>query len=132
MSNFNTANDLASELVCGRYYQSDEPCFKLTKIIFHRGFASDDKVVIENDGQTDWASVASCIHALLDWGYDWTVLPWQHCGATEFEDVPQCDECGEPILHGCERAGIDEDGEQVTYCVGCHESEGELGAVEEL
>ncbi len=65
MSNFNTANDLASQLVWGRYYQGNEPCFKLTKIIFHRGFASEeDKVVIENDGQTDWAEVASRIQAL--------------------------------------------------------------------
>ena len=132
MSNFNTANDLASQLVWGRYYQGNEPCFKLTKIIFHRGFASDDKVVIENDGQTDWAEVASRIQALLGQGYDWVAIPCQYCGATEFEDVLHCDECGEPILHGDERAGVDEDGEQATYCDGCHESETESGTVEEL
>ena len=132
MSDFNTANDLASQLVWGCYYQSNEPCFKLTKIIFHRGFASEDKVVIENDGQTDWAAVASRIHALLNWGYDWTALPCQYCGATEFEDVLHCDECGEPILHGYERASVDEDGEQVTYCDFCHASENEPGAVEGL
>ena len=132
MSNFNTANDLASQLVWGRYYQGNEPCFKLTKIIFHRGFASEDKVVIENDGQTDWAEVASRIQALLGQGYDWVAIPCEYCGATEFEDVLHCDECGEPILHGYERAGVDEDGEQATYCDGCHESEKESGTVEEL
>jgi hypothetical protein len=31
-----------------------------------------------------------------------------------------------------ERAGVDEDGEQATYCYGCHESEKESGVVKEL
>jgi len=132
MSDFNTANDLASQLIWGCHYQSNEPCFKLTKIIFHRGLGSDDKVVIENDRQTDWAEVAARIQALLGQGYEWVAIPCEYCGATELEDVLHCDDCGEPILHGCERAGVDEDGEQATYCYGCHESEKESGAVEEL
>jgi hypothetical protein len=130
MSNFNTANDLASQLVWGCYYQSNEP--KLTKIIFHRGFASEDKVVIENDGQTDWAAVASRIQAHLAQGYVYATLPCEYCGATEFDDALHCDECDEPILHGCEGAAVDEDGEQVTDCDGCHESENEPRAAEEL
>lgn len=35
-SDFNTANDLASQLVWGRYYQSKEPCFKPTKLMVAR------------------------------------------------------------------------------------------------
>jgi formylmethanofuran dehydrogenase subunit E len=132
MSDFNCANDLASQLVRGRTYQGDEPCFKPTKIVFHRGLDSEDKVVVEDDGQTDWAAVASRIQAPLRQGYDWTALPCESCGATEFEDVLHCDECGEPILHGHEHAGVDEDGEGITYCDGCHESGKESGAVEEL
>jgi formylmethanofuran dehydrogenase subunit E len=132
MSDFNTANQLAAELVWGRHYQGDEPCFKPTKIVFHRGLDSEDKVVVEDDGPTDWAAVASRIQALLGQGYDWTTLPCEYCEATELEDVLHCDECGEPIMHGYERAGVDEDGEKVTYCHGCHESEKESGAVEEL
>jgi len=132
MSNFNTANDLASQLVCGCYYQSNEPCFKLTKIVFHHGFASEDKVIIENDGQADWAAVASRIQSLLAQGYHYTTLPCEYCGATEFDDVFCCDECEEPILHGHERAGVLEDGESATYCSDCHESVTKLGAEEEL
>jgi hypothetical protein len=131
MSNFNTANDLASQLVWERYYQSNEPCFKLAKIVFHHGFASEDKVVIENDGQ-DWAAIASRIHRLLAQGYDYVTLPCEYCGATEFEDVLCCDECDEPILHGYERPGVLEDGEKATYCNYCHESGEQLGAMEEL
>ena len=100
MSDFNTANGLAAELVWGRTYQGDEPCFKPTTIVFHRGLDSEDKIVVEDDGQTDWAAVASRIPALLGQGYDYTTMPCEICGATELEDVPHCDECDEPILHG--------------------------------
>jgi formylmethanofuran dehydrogenase subunit E len=131
MSDFNTANDLAAELVWGRTYQGDEPCFKPTKIVFHGGLDSEERVVIEDDGKSDWPAVASRIQALLGQGYHWTTLPCRYCGATEFEDVLHCDECGEPILHGYERASIDEDGEQVTYCDVCYEPENKLGAAEE-
>jgi hypothetical protein len=119
MSDFNTANELAAELVWGRTYQGDQPCFKPTKIIFHRGLDNTDKIVVEGDGQNDWAGVASRIHALLAQGYDYTTLPCEYCGATEFEDVLHCEECDEPILHSYERSGVDEDGEKVTYCDDC-------------
>ena len=132
MSIFNTANELAAELVWGRTYQGNETCFKPTKIVFHHGLGTDDRIVVEDDGQGDWAAVASRIQALLSQGYSWTTLPCQYCGATELEDVLHCEECGVPIPHGCERAGVDEDGEQVTYCCGCDESENESGAMEEL
>jgi hypothetical protein len=36
------------------------------------------------------------------------------------------------VVWGYERAGVDEDGEKMTYCDDCHESEKESGAVEEL
>jgi hypothetical protein len=123
MSDFNTANELAAELVWGRTYQGNEPCFKLTKIVFHRGLGSEDRVVVEDDGQTDWAAVASRIQALLAQGSEFTTLPSEYCDATELDDVLHCDECSEPILHGHERAGVDEDGEKATYCDVCHESE---------
>ena len=60
-------------------------------------------------------------NTLLCQGYDYTMLPCEYCGATELEDILHCDE---PILHGYERAGVDEDGEKGTYCDGCHECEG--------
>jgi hypothetical protein len=132
MSLFNTANELAAELVWGRTYQGNKPCLRPTKIVFHRGFGSEDKVVVNYDGQTDWGVVASRIQALLSQGYDYTTLPCENCGSTDFEDVLHCVECGGPILHGYERAGTDEDGDGVTYCDRCHESEKEAGAVEEL
>jgi hypothetical protein len=121
MCDFNAANELAAMLVCGRHYQGDEPCFKLTKIVFHHGngLDSEDKVVVEDDGQTDWAAVANRIQALLGQGYDWTTLPCEYCGATELEDVLHCDECGEAVPHGHEHPDIDEDGDDVTYCDGC-------------
>ena len=123
MSDFNTANEMAAELVWGHTYQGNKPCFKPTKIVFHHGLDSEDRVVIEDDGKSDWAAVASRIQALLAQGYDYTTLPCEYCGATELEDVLHCDECGEPIRHGCERAGVDEGDEKVTYCDGCYECE---------
>lgn len=132
MSDFNTANELAAELVWGRTYQGDQPCFKPTKVVFHRGLDSDDRGVIEGADQTDWAAVASRIHALLAQGYDYASLPCEYCGATELEDVLHCDECGEPILHGYERPGVDQDGEKVTYCADCVESEKESRALEDM
>lgn len=124
MSIFDTSNDLAAQLIWGRYYQSSEACPKVEKLVFYRDqyFGNEDKIIITNDG-TDWAAVASRIQALLGRGYNYTTLPCEICGATEFEDVLHCDGCGEPILHGCERPGVDEDGEKVTYCDACHEFE---------
>ena len=125
MGDFNTANELAAELVWGRTYRGDEPCFKPTKIVFHRGLNSEDKVVVEDDGQTDWAAVASRIQALLGQGYDYTTLPCEICGATELEDVLHCDvdNCGEAIPHGHEHSSVDANGDKVTYCDACHEFE---------
>src|SRR5271165_4694053 len=103
MSDFNTANELAAELVWGRTYQGDEPCFKPTKIVFHRGLDSDDKVVAEDDGQADWAAVASRIQVLLKAYPCYATLPCEYCGATELDDVLHCDGCGDPVPHGEER-----------------------------
>lgn len=127
MTNFNTSNELAAVLVDGRTYQGDEPCFPITKIIFHHdnGLDEEDRIVVTNDG-SDWTTVASRIHALLGQGYDYTTLPCPYCGATDMDDVLCCDECGEAIPHGHEHPGIDEDGDGVTYCDGCHESENDI------
>jgi len=133
MSIVNTSNDLAAQLIWGRYYQNNEPCPKVEKLVFYRDqyFGNEERIIITNDG-TDGAAVASRIQTLVAQGYDYTALPCEYCGADELEDVLHCDECGEAIRHGYERPGVDEEGEQVTYCYGCHESEEETGAAEEL
>ena len=119
MSDFNTSNDLASQLIEGRYYQSNEPNFPIAKIVFYHNLAdAEDQIVITDDG-SDRVAVASRIHVLLRQGYQYTALPCEYCGATELEDVLHCDECGEPIPHGNERGGVDEDGDSATYCGGC-------------
>jgi hypothetical protein len=124
MSDFNCANDLASQLVFGRWYQSNEPCPKIEKLVFCRGeyFQGEDQVVVtatELESHQEWAAVASRIQALLGQGYQYTTLPCEYCGATELEDVLHCDECGEAVPHGHEHPGIDEDGDDVTYCDSC-------------
>lgn len=129
MSVFNDSNDLAAQLCWGRTYQGDEPCFKPTKIVFHRGLGSEDKVVVEDDGQTDWAAVASRIQALLSQGYDYTTLPCPVCGATELEDVLHCDLCGEAIPHGQERP-IEVDGKPGCLCAHHDSDEIEAGEIE--
>jgi hypothetical protein len=118
MSDFNAANDLASQLVWGRYYQGNERCFPITIIVFHHGLDSDERIVVADNG-TGWAAIASRILGLLDQGYDYTTLPCGYCGATEMDDVLCCEECGEGIPHGDERPGTDEHGDGVTYCYGC-------------
>jgi hypothetical protein len=122
MSIFNTSNDLAAQLIWGRYYQSNEPCPRVEKLVFYRDqyFGNEDKIIITNDG-TDWAAVASRIQALLCQGYGYTTLPCEICGATELEDVLHCDgnNCGEAIPHGHEHPSVDANGDKVTYCNAC-------------
>ena len=126
MSFFNDSNDLAAQLCWGRYYQSDAPCPKVEKIAFTR---DEDEVVITDNG-TDWAKIASCIQALLRQGYNYTLLPSEYCGATEMEDMLCCDECGEGIVHGRERA-YEHEGEKGTVCARC-EIPAKQGDVDEL
>lgn len=72
MSNFNDANDLASQLVEGRYYQSGEPCPKPARIDFtHR--QKEPIISMVDDGTREWADVASEIHGLLNAGYEYTL-----------------------------------------------------------
>ena len=130
MSDFNTANELSAALIWGRTYQGDEPCFKPTKIIFHRGLDSADKVVVERDDQTNWSAVANRIQALLRQGYDYTMLPCEYCGADELEDLLHCDGCGDPILHGEERAFTDASRESGTVCRRCDRDPASLEDVE--
>ena len=130
MSNFNMSNDLASQLIQGRYYQANEPSFPITKIVFYRDLAdAEDRIVITNDG-SDWAKVASRIHSLLNQGYDYAALPCGYCGATELDDVFHCDGCGDPIPHGEERAFTDASGESGTVCGRCHRDPESLWDVE--
>jgi hypothetical protein len=85
MSDFNTANELAAELIRGRTYQGDDPCPKLAKIVFRRDlddelqaaciFTGTQVVVVEDDGQIDWATAASRINILLNHGYTYTTEP---------------------------------------------------------
>jgi hypothetical protein len=119
MSIFNDSNNLAAVLINGRTYQGDEPCFPVTKIVFHQGngLEEEDRIVITDDG-SDWAAVASRIHVLLGQGYNYTTLPCPHCGATDIDDVLCCDECGEGIPHGHERA-YEHEGENGTVCDRC-------------
>ena len=83
MSEFNTANELAAQLVWGQHYQTDEPCPKIEQIVFYRN-GHPGKLVFKNDG-AEWACVANEIEVLLLHGYEFQVLPCQHCGATEFD-----------------------------------------------
>jgi len=68
MSIFNEANDLASQLVFGRCYQSDEPCPKPERLVFAKG--DSIAVVTAADSIDDeWAETASSIERLLREGY---------------------------------------------------------------
>ncbi len=130
MSNFNTSNNLSSQLIEGRSYQSNEPSFPITKIVFYHDLADEeDRIVITNDGR-DWAAVASRIHVLLDKGYNYATLPCEICGATELADVLHCDGCGDPVPHGEERPFADGDGESGTVCGRCHRDPESLWDVE--
>lgn len=68
MSNFNEANDLASQLVYGRYYQSNEYCPGLLRLVFVKG----DSIAIVTAMESihdEWAETASSIERLLREGY---------------------------------------------------------------
>ena len=69
MSNFNDANDLASELVFGRYYQSEEPCPKPERLVFVGG-DSTAVVTAKEETHAEWAEAANTIHRLFNQGYD--------------------------------------------------------------
>jgi hypothetical protein len=132
MSICDASNDLAAVLINGRTYQGDEPYLSVTKIVFHHGNGLDeeeDRIVVTNDG-SDWAAVASRIHVLLGQGYNYTTLPCPYCGATEMDDMLCCDECGEGIPHGHERA-YEHDGENGTVCAHC-EIPAEQGNIDDL
>jgi len=64
MSTFNEANDLASQLVYGRYYQSNEPCPKPDRLVFVKG----DSIAVVTDSGSDhdeWADIAIAIDRLM-------------------------------------------------------------------
>ena len=68
MSNFNDANNLASELVFGRYYQSEEPCPQPERLVFVK---DDSTAVVTSleESEEEWAGVANIIHSLFNDGY---------------------------------------------------------------
>jgi hypothetical protein len=71
MSDFNDANELASQLVYGRHYEGDEPCKKPTRIVFTRG--SQERTVTAQQGLTEhdrWRFTANLIQSLLAEGFD--------------------------------------------------------------
>jgi hypothetical protein len=68
MSIFNEANDLASQLIYGRYYQSNKPCPKPNRLVFVNG----DSIAVVTDSGSDhdeWANIAIAIDRLLREGY---------------------------------------------------------------
>jgi hypothetical protein len=69
MSTFNDANDLASELVFGRYYQCKEPCPQPERLVFVGG---DSTAVVTSKEKThaEWVEVANTIESLFHDGYD--------------------------------------------------------------
>lgn len=69
MSSFNDANELASELVFGRYYLSKEPCPKPERLVFVGG-DSTAVVTAKEETHAEWAEVANTIHRLFNQGYD--------------------------------------------------------------
>jgi hypothetical protein len=64
MSIFNEASELASQLVFGRYYQSNEPCPKPHALVFVK---SDSTEVVT--AHPSWAETASAIERLLHADY---------------------------------------------------------------
>lgn len=69
MSNFNDANDLASELVFGSHYRSNELCPQPERLVFVNGDSIGVVTAMEAT-RTEWAEVANTIHCLLNEGYD--------------------------------------------------------------
>ena len=86
MSNFNTANELASNLIYGTGYQNNEPIAnKPKRLVFVR---SEYEVITETEMDGDWAGAASQIHALLNHGY---YVDWHHdCDKGKECDDPKC------------------------------------------
>jgi hypothetical protein len=75
MSNFNDANQLASNLVFGTNYHDNTPCtHKITKLVFSR----TTYVTITADAHTDeeWRKVSGEIEDVLNEGY------WLDCNTT--------------------------------------------------
>jgi hypothetical protein len=110
MSDFNMANDLASQLVWGRYYQTNEPCHKPEKTLFYQG---KDKQIVTATEQShkEWAAVASRIEALLRQGY----LPvWESLCALDPDAATR-------RVWEDERPFVDGDGEKGVHCGDCIE-----------
>ena len=68
MSIFNESNNLASELVFGRYYQSNEPCPQPERLVFVNGDSTAVITALDKSEQ-EWACVASIIQRLFSEGY---------------------------------------------------------------
>jgi hypothetical protein len=68
MSNFNEANELASELVFGKTYQGNEPAPKPEHLVFVKGDSTAVVTALE-ESEDEWAGVANVIHRLFNEGY---------------------------------------------------------------
>lgn len=68
MSIFNESNNMASELVFGRYYQSNEPSPRPERLVFVKGGSIAAVTALERSEQ-EWAYTASIIHRLFNEGY---------------------------------------------------------------
>ena len=69
MSAFNTANELASQLVWGKHYCDNCPCEPLNEIILYPG---DERRVIRAPRDTShqmWAAIATELESLLGEGW---------------------------------------------------------------
>ena len=70
MSNFNEANELASELVYGRTYQTNEPLYSKTeRLIFVNGDSTAIVTLTMAESHEEWAEVANVIQRLFSEGY---------------------------------------------------------------
>jgi hypothetical protein len=91
MSNFNEANEFASELVFGRTYQGNEPTPRPERLVFVSG-DSTAVVTAQEESEAEWAHVASAIHGLLNAGYHLACdmnVSWN--GRYDFEGDPEPD-----------------------------------------
>ena len=62
MSIFNEANDLASQLVYGRYYQLNEPCPKPDRLVFVNGVTTSDPPIVKLIPNATVIEMKHCSH----------------------------------------------------------------------
>src|SRR5580692_4201979 len=93
MSNFNDANELASNLVFGTHYYSDKPMEgpRPEQMSFHL----TQRVVLTADAETheEWVKIAGWIEELINEGF-WLDTPAHTCGVSaDDDDEYSCEGC---------------------------------------